>query len=194
MSRPRRHFAAAALGGKIIVTDGLQGNEIFDPVIGAWTALTPMNTPRCNHAMVSANGKLYVAGGVDNNHIRLKSVECFDPTTRVWTTIAPMNEGRDNLGLAVLGDKLYAIGGSALSSVEYLDLSIPNGQWTLMGSMTIPRSGFGAVMTGGKIYAIEGYNTRNSMECFDPNEGPQGQWTLIHETLEFERYAKFAAI
>ena len=159
-----------------------------------------MNTPRRYHAMVSANGKLYVAGGYYRGQ-PLKSVECFDPMTRVWTTIAPMNEARDNLGLAVLGDKLYAIGGSVppgqcLSSVECLDLSIPNGQWTPVASMTMPRNGFGIVVAGGKIYAIGGWSTaaRNSMECFDPNEGPQGQWTLMDESLEFARHATFDAL
>ena len=154
-----------------------------------------MNTPRYNHAMVSANGKLYVAGGSSGVQ-PLKSVECFDPTTRVWTTIAPMNEARSNPGLAVLGDKLYAIGGTGLSSVECLDLSIPNGQWTPVASMTMPREDFGIVAAGGKIYAIGGWSTaaRTSMECFDPNEGPQGQWTLTSEALDFRMRAEFAAL
>ena len=107
-----------------------------------------------------------------------------------------MNEARDSLGLAVLGDKLYAIGGLGLSSVECLDLSIPNGQWTPVASMIMPRGRFGALVAGGKIYAIGGFSTaaKNSMECFDPNEGPQGQWTLTSEALDFRKEAEFAAL
>ena len=115
----------------------------------------------------------------------MKSVECFDPTTCVWTTIAPMNEERHSLGLAVLGDKLYAIGGYGLKSVECLDLSIPNGEWATVASMQCNRAHFGAVAIGGKIYAIGGLGTQGSMECFNPNEGAQGQWTVTNETLGF---------
>ena len=105
-----------------------------------------------------------------------------------------MNEARCHLGVAVLGDKLFAIGGwneqDDLSSVECLDLSVPNSAWTPVAPMTIPRRGFGVAVTGGKIYAIGGYDdARSSMECFDPNEGPQGQWTLTSETTEFMQYA-----
>ena len=154
-----------------------------------------MNVPRYRHAMVSTNGKLYVAGGYGSNLGQpLKSVECFYPTTRVWTTIAPMNEARGNLGLAVLGNKLYAIGGDGLSSVECLDLSIPDGQWTPVASMTMPRFDFGAVVTGGKIYAIGGRSTESSMECFDPSDGMAGRWTdMAHtHTSKFHTAANFA--
>ena len=80
--------------------------------------------------------------------------------------------------------------------MDCLDLSIPNGQWTPVASMTMPRYGFGAVVIGGKIYAIGGNGTaaRNSMECFDPNEGPQGQWTLTNEGSGFITEATFAAL
>ena len=109
-----------------------------------------------------------------------------------------MNEERPDLGLAVLGDKLYAIGGSGLSSMECLDLSIPNGQWTPVASMTMPRRDIRAVVAGEKMYAIGlaigGRNSQDRMECFDPNEGPQGQWTVTNESLEFARHATFDAL
>lgn len=201
MSMSRCHFAAAALGGKIFVTGGYgteDSAECFDPATGAWAALTPMNTSRDTHAMVSANGTLYVAGGTGHNLPSLKSVECFDPTTSVWTTIAPLNEARRSLGLTVLGDKLYAIGGNGVSgsfsSVECLDLSIPNGQWTPVASMTMPRYGFGAVVAGGKMYAIGGEGTEDSMECFDPNWESQGQWSVIDFGRTFAPDAEFAAV
>ena len=60
--------------------------------------------------------------------------------------------------------------------------------------MTMPRYGFGAVVTGGKLYAIGSDRTARSMEYFDPNGGPQGQWTLMDESREFAEDAKLAAI
>ena len=186
--------------------DGLQilsSVESFDPATGIWTAVAPMDTPRACHGVVSAQGKLFAVGGRGQNdqgdYQHLKSVECFDPSTGVWTNINPMNETRQWPGVAVLGDKLFAIGGSdkaynPLSSVECLDLSVPNSAWTPVAPMTMPRYGFGVTVTGGKIYAIGGDGgVSSSMECFDPNEGPQGRWTLTSNTTEFMWSASFAA-
>ena len=101
-----------------------------------------------------------------------------------------------SLRLAVLGEKLYAIGGHvggiSIASVECLDLATSNGKWTPAAPMTMPRRGFGAVVTDGKIYAIGGHGTEDSMECFDPMEGPQGRWTQIDSPLKFPRGAATA--
>ena len=99
--------------------------------------------------------------------------------------------------MAVLGDKLYAIGGQddqnqSLSSVECLDLSVPNSQWTTVAPMTTPRCFLGAVVTGGKIY-IAGGIASSSIECFDPSDGPAGQWTIVIGTSQFAAAASFAA-
>ena len=127
----------------------------------------------------------------------LSSVECFDPSTRVWSNIAALSTARSSLAVAVLGDKLYAIGGEdseeePLHSVECLDLSVPNSQWTAVAPMTTPRHGMGAVVTGGKIYVAGGYGSSN-IECFDPNDGPAGRWTVVSETSEFVRDSNFTA-
>ena len=199
MIRARRNHGAAVLGGKIFVAGGYPVHtvgtlvESFDAATNQWTAVAPMNTPRYNHGVVSAQGKLFAVGGYGPNDQGedeyLKSVECFDPSTGVWTNINPMNEARQSLGVAVVGDKLFAIGGSdkaynILSSVECLDLSVPNSQWTTVAPMTTPRCGMGVVVTCGKIYIARGFGS-SSINCFDPNDGPAGRWTAVSETSEF---------
>ena len=151
-----------------------------------------MNTRRCTHGLVSAQGKLLAVGGFNFQDRALSSVECFDPSTRVWSNIAALSTARSSLAVAVLGDKLYAIGGydsqdQRLSSVECLDLSVPNSQWTTVAPMTSPRYGMGAVVTGGKIYIAGGYGSSRSIECFDPSDGPAGRWTVVSETSEFQK-------
>ena len=193
----RRNPAAAVLGGKIFVAGGSPSNtvgtlvESFDAATNQWTAVTPMNTRRCYHGLVSAQGKLFAIGGFNGHDGRLSSVECFDPSTRVWSNIAALSTARYDLAVAVLGDKLYAIGGldseyQRLSSVECLDLSVPNSQWTTVAPMTTPRYGMGAVGTGGKIYIAGGYGS-SSIECFDPSDGPAGRWTVVSETSHFQK-------
>ena len=101
--------------------------------------------------------------------------------------------------MAVLGDKLYAIGGrdsqrhclnraalqlQCLRSVECLDLSVPNNQWTTVAPMTSPRRSMGAVVTDGKIYIVKGYPS-SSVQCFNPNDGPAGRWTVVSNISKF---------
>ena len=98
-----------------------------------------------------------------------------------WIEIAPLKIPRSNLAVAVLYDKLYAIGGQDsqnqfLSSVECLDLSVPNSQWTIVAQMTVPRADMGVVLKGNKIYvaggssdSIEDSIDPNPEECCDPS-------------------------
>ena len=175
--------------------------ESFDAATNQWTAVAPMHTRRYAHCLVSAQGKLFAVGGsnCENGFLPcpLGSVECFDPSTRVWSNIAALSTARKHLAVAVLGDKLYAIGGldsqrRRLSSVECLDLSVPNSQWTTVAPMITPRSSIGAVVTGGKIYIAGGYGS-SSIECFDPSDGPAGQWAVVSETSEFTARARISA-
>ena len=199
MTRVRVNHSAAVLGGKIFVAggQGLVGNSVesYDPVTREWTTVAPMNTSRAFHSLVSAQGKLFAVGGSNPRDGNLKSVECFNPSTGMWTNIAPLNTARYGLEAAFLGDKLYAIGGvfrtTRLSSVECLDLSIPNSGWAAAPPMGTARAGMGAVGTSGKIYVIGGWST--NIECFDPHDGPRGRWTAMAKPLAFsEEIAKFA--
>ncbi len=201
MITPRENHGAAVLKGKIYVAGGRPVNsmapsltlvESFDLATNQWTAVTPMNTGRKNHGLVSAQGKLYAVGGHNQNGV-LRNVECFDPKTGEWTNIAALSTPRYELAVAVLDDKLYAIGGTnsqyeTLNSIECLDLSVPNSEWTTVAPMTKPRFGMEAVVTGGKIYVTGGDDT-NSIECFDPNYGPEGLWTVVYKTSQFVNYA-----
>ena len=69
MSTAREHHGAVVLGGKIFVAGGSPSNivgtsvESFDAATIQWTAVTPMNTRRCTHGVVSALGKLFAVGG-----------------------------------------------------------------------------------------------------------------------------------
>ena len=69
-----------------------------------------MRTRRRGHGAAALAGKLYVAGGTDDERV-LRSVERFDPITNAWEQLAPMLTARVGCSAAVLDGELYVAGG-----------------------------------------------------------------------------------
>lgn len=195
MNQARGQHSAAVLGGKIYVAGGdpwqtvARSVECFDPATGQWSNVASMHTPRMDFCMVSTHGKLFAIGGYNFEGLELTNVECFDPSTGTWAEHSTLSTAREYVNVAVMGDKMYAIGGldhgrQIMSSVECLDLSIPNSKWFPVAPMTARRCRMGVVVMDGKIYVASGAS--DSMECFDPNEGRDGRWTVVKENLGYE--------
>ena len=62
---------------------------------------------RENHAVAVLDGKLYAAGGRNDDDGYLSSVERYDPTQNAWEAVAPMAEMRFAPALAVVDGKLH---------------------------------------------------------------------------------------
>jgi N-acetylneuraminic acid mutarotase len=108
-----------------------------------------MNTARFGHCVAVVDGKLYAAGGRNDDDGTLSSVECFDPSTGQWSAVAAMSTVRGGPGVAVVDDKLYVVGGydgtlAPLSSVECFDPS--TGQWSVLAATMSTSRVFGAVV------------------------------------------------
>ena len=93
----------------------------FDPVAMAWTDLsTPVNgivpIARESHGFTSADGKLYVHGGLCADYIPLGDLHSFDPVAKVWMDLSLVASGkppaaRFGQGFTSAGDKLFMHGG-----------------------------------------------------------------------------------
>ena len=79
-----------------------------------WLELAPMKYARRSFgAVLMADGKVLVCGGVGVNGKRLKSVECYDPATDTWSDLADMARAREEFGAARLADgRVCIVGGS----------------------------------------------------------------------------------
>jgi len=118
MPTPRRHAAAAVVGGKLYVTGGGFGNliinrvEVFDPATNSWSTGPLMPTPRMGHAAVAMGSNLMVVGGQRGGDVGVNSVDIYSPQSDEWTSGTAMQTARLGLGAAVVGGKLYAVGGA----------------------------------------------------------------------------------
>src|SRR3712207_1473309 len=85
--------------------------RLFALLFAAWVPLAPVIVPRQEVAAVSANGKLYVIGGIGESRGALDSVEEYDPLTNRSRLIAPLPRARHHAAAAVVGNAIYVIGG-----------------------------------------------------------------------------------
>lgn len=133
------------------------------PQGGVWTIKSPIPTPRCGHAVVEVNGKIYAIGGFarqDTSYYYCPTVEEYDPETDTWCQKTAMPTPRDGLVAAVVNDKIYAVGGR--DSVGYLstneEYDPATDTWVSKTPMSAPRSEFAVAVVDGKIYATGGWD------------------------------------
>ncbi len=142
--RPRDHFQAAVLDGKIIAaggrtTHGAIGKvfeltipevDAFDIAKGTWETLPqPLPTPRAGAMVVARGDTLVVAGGESATQNKAHAqVEAFNIKRGDWISLPDLQQGRHSCGLSQIGNTLYAVAGAGnsggapeLNSMEKLD-------------------------------------------------------------------------
>lgn len=83
---------------------------------GSWAAVSGGNlqTQVYSSAAGSVGGKMYIAGGFNNQNAAVANVQVFDPATNKWTAFFPLAEPSGNTAaLSSDGTALYLAGGSA---------------------------------------------------------------------------------
>jgi hypothetical protein len=186
MPAPLHHLGMAALGGRIYVTGGYDGEDFnidveqawaYDPGANAWSPIADMPAPRAAHAAVALGGLLYVVGGVGPDSARLWT---YDPATNTWdASRAPLPAPREHLTAAAVGGKLYAIAGrwfppGNVATLEEYD-PVAN-TWTARASIPTARSGLTSAALDGRIHVTGGEdlassNTFPQHEVYDPATG-----------------------
>jgi serine/threonine protein kinase/N-acetylneuraminic acid mutarotase len=160
--QPRASGAAAVVGGRIVVTGGvdatgklLSTTEIFDG--NSWTLGAAMPTSR-QMLGAASDGKLVYAVGGTNGIADLATVEAYDPAADTWTTLPELATARSDFGVAVADGRLVAVGGESagqvLTSVAALDLAMQT--WADLPGMGTARHGMAVAAVGKSVYAIGG--------------------------------------
>jgi N-acetylneuraminic acid mutarotase len=131
-----------------IVTDIVQ---IYDVAAGTWSTGTPMPGQRFFPGTVyyDPNGKIYVAGGIDQTFFETSTTWEYDPLTDTWNTSrAPIPVAMGGSAVSLVGQNMYlqgSFGGGATDFNYRYDIVADS--WTQMASM--PRARYEAA--GGAI-------------------------------------------
>jgi WD40 repeat protein len=163
----------------------LASAELYNPTTGTFSATGSMATARFDFftATLLPNGKVLVAGGVDNSGAATASAELYDPTTGTFSATGSMTTGRYQYTATLLpsGKVLVAAGCSGnngpcqlLASAELYDPT--TGTFSATGSMTAGRAGHTAtLLPNGKVLVAAGLDPNSgalaSAELYDPTTG-----------------------
>ena len=122
-----------------------------------------MGRARASAACTAFDGKMVVAGGMDENLTKMKTVEYYDVTADEWSSMASMNDGKGNHRLVAVKDKLFAIGyaddacevfSKASNEFSYIK-QLERGFWSLRHAVPI----------GSKIYVFQ--SNQVVLDCYD---------------------------
>ena len=126
MPTPRNHMFGGLVDGKIYIIGGRLGAsfigaatnvdivEQYDPETNQWGAPQPrMPTPRSGGGSAVYNGRIYVAGGEQQDHrffAAFRALEVFDPKAQSWSATM-MPTPRHGFAAAFIGNRFHIISG-----------------------------------------------------------------------------------
>jgi len=170
----------------------------YASVAGVFTNTGSLNTGRSQHtATLLPNGKVLVAGGLNNNNNALASAELYDPASGTWTATGNLNTARYLHTATLLPNGKVLIAGGLrtgnpfLASAELYDPA--SGTWTATGSLADGRFGHTAtLLPNGKVLVATGATNSflASAELYDP---ASGTWTATG-SLNTARYYHTATL
>src|SRR5260370_727262 len=172
-------------GGFLYVIGGenstgvLSDLQRYDPVLDAWTPLSPMNAARAGAAAAVIDDGIFVIGGRQSTSgpcsggPYLTTVEKYDIDTDTWSPVAQLPSARSDLAAVAHGGKIYVFGGCSDTGVtKEVDMYDPQtNTWTTgLASMPTARASLVAGHSGDNVYAIggtDGVSASNANEVYD---------------------------
>jgi hypothetical protein len=162
---------------------------------GRLKLISPLNTVRSVHTATLLNdGKVLLAGGMNNNETALQSAEIFDPQTNKFTMAANMNYPRVGHTAVLLKDGKVLLAGGYTNRKPSATAEIYNPQtkqFLVVGEMKIARGGHTAtLLEDGRILVAGSEKGEKICEIFDP----QTQKFTESGNLSISRFAHTATL
>lgn len=180
------HPAATALRGRLYVHGGYRARRdlesaserlyVYLPRRDRWRRLPDSRRPRAAHVFAALRGRLYAAGGRNENGV-LKSMEVYDPRRRRWRPGARLKgPRRDHMTGVAAGGYLYALAGRDLTGPGNLRTAERydprRRRWRLLAPMRKARGGIASAAVGrGRVVVFGGEEeggTITEVELYDP--------------------------
>jgi hypothetical protein len=177
-------FGGATLAsGSYTITYSYPGDSNFNTAsasttlhAGGWATTGSMSTPRSQFtAVLLQNGKVLVAGGLDDLGRALASAEVYDPVSATFTATANnMPNKASNFTATLLGNGTVLLAGGGNASAQLYNPA--TNSFSSTGGMGAQRSNHTAtLLPNGQVLIAGGSNsagtTQNTAQVFDPVSG-----------------------
>jgi hypothetical protein len=165
MPAPRSQAAAVAIGGRIYIVGGAQGDRlvsptyVYDTAADRWTTAAPLPTPRDHLAAAAIDGRVCAVGGRKLSLLQnLAAFECYDPAADAWQAMPDAPTARGGVGAATIGSRMFVTGGEQpLGTFKEVDIfDSASGKWTRGLDLPTSRHGLGVVAVGGTLLVMSG--------------------------------------
>lgn len=146
----------------------------YNPATNEMVQLPPMLTARYQHASWAYNGKICVAGGLDNTNAVLSSTQCFNPQTGQWSAenadLAPLpyavwgmaDAEKDVNGfrqLWIMGGSRFSLsGGSTAPTQETAYWDTASSAWKADAPLRVPVYRTEGDLQNGELIVVSGYS------------------------------------
>ena len=154
---------------------------------GTWTQRSDMPDGKYGMTANTANGKIYIIGGVDSTGLD-PFVREYNPTTDTWTKKAEMHTPRHHHSSCVVDGKVYAIGGVEfrtgvlIPNVEVYDPAMDI--CVKKADMPTGRAGLSASVVNGNIYVFGGTpDYKNCVSTVEEYNPLTDKWTKKADML-----------
>jgi len=204
------HSATLLQSGEVLVVGGANtidypatvfaSAELYDPSAKSFSLTGSLATARSGHtATLLQNGKVLIAGGVDNMQQSLASAELYDPASGTFAITGSMNVDRASHSATLLANgEVLIVGGYSSSSITVQDtaeLFDPGtGMFTFTGAMAAARDGHTAtpLANGNILIAGGGDNNGNVLASTEVYDQVAGKFSPA-ASMTTSRYGHFAA-
>ncbi len=140
-----------------------QRTEAVPVTVPTWRDAAPLSEARQELYPEVLDGKIYVAGGINNPNTRFTdSFDSYDPATDRWTKLASLPEARHHITLTAVNGRIYGIGGFSGGFPNWRAqrsmwvYQPATNRWIPGANMMSPRAEGVAAAVDGKIYWIGG--------------------------------------
>ena len=82
------------LGGATAETGAVARHEAYLPGDDGWRVLAPLPGPVAGAGAATGQGRIYVAGGIDEAGRPLGEAHAYDSRTNAWTALPPLPRAR----------------------------------------------------------------------------------------------------
>ena len=208
---PHRYGSLAVIRGLLTAIGGLKLATVDNKLLSMTKVQTwvkqfpPMPSKRSDTAVVSTKQHLIVAGGKDNQLIRLDTVEVMDIETLVWSIAAILPHPYSQVSATICGDQLYMLGGfdkdgrtksvltcSLMKLLQSCSETSPGGSvWHRIADVPVYSSTCAAV--NGELVAVGGEDAKGNTSSVHKYNPTTNSWEII-SNMETARYRCLVAV